>query len=189
MHPNGQLPAYEWNFCDVNPPVHAWAALRVWQIDRAQRLERGEPPDDDFLERIFHKLLLNFSWWVNRKDEEGNNVFEGGFLGWTTSACSTGPSRCPVPGRLEQSDGTAWMAMYCLNLLEMAMVLARHDPTYEDVALKFFEHFAYIARAAHGSRGCGTTRTASSTTSSASTTAGPSPSGSCRWSGSSPLSR
>ena len=148
MHPNGQLPAYEWNFSDVNPPVHAWAALRVWQIERDQRAMRGEAPDDDFLERIFHKLLLNFSWWVNRKDEEGNNVFEGGFLGLDNIGVFDRSKPLPVPGRLEQSDGTAWMAMYCLNLLEIAMILARHDPTYEDVALKFFEHFAYIAQAA-----------------------------------------
>ena len=139
MHPNGQLPAYEWSFDDVNPPVHAWAALRVFEIDGGR--------DHDFLERVFHKLLINFTWWVNRKDAEGNNVFQGGFLGLD----NIGPfNRSAVPaeaGRLEQSDGTAWMAMYCLNLLEMALVLARHDPTYEDVATKFFEHFAFIALA------------------------------------------
>ena len=139
MHPNGQLPAYEWSFDDVNPPVHAWAALRVFEIDGAR--------DVDFLERVFHKLLINFTWWVNRKDAEGNNVFEGGFLGLD----NIGPfNRSAIPaaaGHLEQSDGTAWMAMYCLHLLEMALVLARHDPTYEDVATKFFEHFALIAHA------------------------------------------
>ncbi len=139
MHPNGQLPAYEWSFDDVNPPVHAWAALRVYEIDGAR--------DVEFLERVFHKLLINFTWWVNRKDAEGNNVFQGGFLGLD----NIGPfNRSALPaqaGHLEQSDGTAWMAMYCLNLLEMALVLARHDITYEDVATKFFEHFAYIARA------------------------------------------
>lgn len=137
MHPNGQLPAYEWSFDDVNPPVHAWAALRVFEIDGARDL--------DFLERIFHKLLINFTWWVNRKDAEGNNVFQGGFLGLD----NIGPfNRSTLPaeaGHLEQSDGTAWMAMYCLNMLEMGLVLARHDPVYEDVATKFFEHFAYIA--------------------------------------------
>jgi hypothetical protein len=139
MHPNGQLPAYEWSFDDVNPPVHAWAALRVFEIDGASDL--------DFLERIFHKLLINFTWWVNRKDAGGNNVFQGGFLGLD----NIGPfNRSMLPasaGRLEQSDGTAWMAMYCLNMLEVALILARHDATYEDVATKFFEHFAYIARA------------------------------------------
>jgi Mannosylglycerate hydrolase MGH1-like glycoside hydrolase domain len=139
MHPNGQLPAYEWSFDDVNPPVHAWAALRVFEIDGAGDL--------DFLERIFHKLLINFTWWVNRKDAVGNNVFQGGFLGLD----NIGPfNRSMLPataGRLEQSDGTAWMAMYCLNMLEMALILARHDNTYEDVATKFFEHFAYIAQA------------------------------------------
>jgi hypothetical protein len=138
MHPNGQLPAYEWAFGDVNPPVHAWAALRVFEIDGSQ--------DIDFLERVFHKLLLNFTWWVNRKDSEGDNVFEGGFLGLD----NIGPfdrSALPIAGHLEQSDGTSWMAMYCQNLLEIALVLAHHDPTYEDLATKFFEHFALIATA------------------------------------------
>jgi hypothetical protein len=138
MHPNGQLPAYEWAFGDVNPPVHAWAALRINEI----------AGDDDmaFLERVFHKLLLNFTWWVNRKDAAGNNLFEGGFLGLD----NIGPfdrSALPVNGRLEQSDGTAWMAMYCQNLLELALLLAEHDQTYEDLATKFFEHFALIASA------------------------------------------
>ncbi len=138
MHPNGQLPAYEWAFGDVNPPVHAWAALRVFEI--------AGDEDYDFLERILHKLLLNFTWWVNRKDAEGNNVFEGGFLGLD----NIGPfdrSALPVKGRLEQSDGTAWMALYCQNLLELALLLADHNPTYEDIATKFFEHFALIASA------------------------------------------
>jgi Mannosylglycerate hydrolase MGH1-like glycoside hydrolase domain len=138
MHPNGQLPAYEWSFSDVNPPVHAWAALRVWEI--------AGDEDYEFLERVFHKLLLNFTWWVNRKDAEGNNLFEGGFLGLD----NIGPfdrSTLPVSGRLEQSDGSAWMAMYCQNLLELALLLAHHDPTYEDLATKFFEHFALIASA------------------------------------------
>jgi hypothetical protein len=149
MHPNGQLPAYEWNFSDVNPPVHAWAALRVCDIDAAARAARGEPGDVDFafLERVFHKLLLNFTWWVNRKDESGNNVFEGGFLGLDNIGLFDRSKPLPVPGRLEQSDGTAWMAMYCLDLLEMALRLAAHDDVYEDVATKFFEHFAYIADA------------------------------------------
>ncbi|HET9731775.1 MAG TPA: hypothetical protein VFP54_03785 [Acidimicrobiales bacterium] len=149
MHPNGQLPAYEWNFSDVNPPVHAWAALRVSEIDAAARAARGDRsgPDYAFLERVFHKLLLNFTWWVNRKDAAGNNVFEGGFLGLDNIGLFDRSKPLPVPGRLEQSDGTAWMAFYSLNLLDMALRLAAHDRVYEDVATKFFEHFAYIAHA------------------------------------------
>jgi hypothetical protein len=138
MAPSGQLPAYEWDFGDANPPVHAWAAMRVFEIDGAR--------DFAFLERVFHKLLMNFTWWVNRKDAEGNNVFEGGFLGLD----NIGPfdrSQLPVAGHLEQSDATSWMARYCLDLLEMALTLARHDGTYVDVATKFFEHFAYISQA------------------------------------------
>ena len=139
MHPNGQLPAYEWNFGDVNPPVHAWAALRVFEADGAD--------DYEFLERVFHKLLLNFTWWVNREDAEGNNVFQGGFLGLDNIGPFDRSAALPVDGHLEQSDGTAWMAMYCLNMLEIAQVLALHDDAYEDIATKFFEHFAYIASA------------------------------------------
>jgi hypothetical protein len=141
MHPNGQLPAYEWNFGDVNPPVHAWAALRVFEIDGST--------DFHFLERIFHKLLLNFTWWVNRKDAAGHNVFEGGFLGLDNIGPIDRSAALRVDGRLEQSDGTSWMAMYCLNLLEIALVLTEHDDTYEDLATKFFEHFTYIATAIH----------------------------------------
>jgi hypothetical protein len=141
MHPGGQLPAYEWAFSDVNPPVHAWAALRVFENDGSR--------DYDFLARVLHKLLLNFTWWVNRKDSEGNNVFEGGFLGLDNIGPIDRSAALPLAGVLEQSDGTAWMAMYCLNLLEMALVLAQHDRTYEDLATKFFEHFALIAAAAH----------------------------------------
>ncbi len=141
-HPNGQLPAYEWAFGDVNPPVHAWAALRVFEIDGSR--------DFDFLARVFHKLLLNFTWWVNRKDSEGNNVFEGGFLGLDNIGPIDRSAALPLAGILEQSDGTAWMAMYCLNLLEIALVLAEHNRAYEDLATKFFEHFALIASAAHG---------------------------------------
>jgi hypothetical protein len=141
MHPNGQLPAYEWAFGDVNPPVHAWAALRVFHIDGGR--------DYDFLERVFHKLLINFTWWVNRKDSEGNNVFEGGFLGLDNVGPFDRSAALPFAGVLEQSDGTAWMAMYCLSMLEVALILADHDPTYEDVATKFFEHFTLIALAAH----------------------------------------
>jgi hypothetical protein len=141
MHPNGQLPAYEWAFGDVNPPVHAWAALRVFFIDGGH--------DYEFLERIFHKLLINFTWWVNRTDSEGNNVFEGGFLGLDNVGPFDRGAALPFAGHLEQSDGTAWMAMYCLSLLEVALILADHDHTYEDVALKFFEHFTLIALASH----------------------------------------
>jgi hypothetical protein len=141
LHPNGQIPAYEWAFGDVNPPVHAWAALRVFEIDGGT--------DYDFLARIMHKLLLNFTWWVNRKDTIGNNVFEGGFLGLDNVGPFDRSAALPVAGVLEQSDGTGWMAMYALNLLDMALKLAEHDRSYEEVATKFFEHFAYIARAAH----------------------------------------
>jgi hypothetical protein len=139
MHPNGQLPAYEWDFGDVNPPVQAWAALRVFEIDGST--------DFEFLRRIFGKLVINFTWWVNRKDEIGNNVFEGGFLGLDNIGPIDRSAQLPVDGVLEQADGTSWMAMYCLNLLEIALVLARHDRVYEDMAVKFFEHFAYIGNA------------------------------------------
>ncbi|MFI6763407.1 MGH1-like glycoside hydrolase domain-containing protein [Micromonospora sp. NPDC050417] len=141
LHPNGQIPAYEWAFADVNPPVHAWAALRVFEIDGGR--------DFDFLARVMHKLLLNFTWWVNRKDVNGNNVFEGGFLGLDNVGPFDRSAALPVAGVLEQSDGTGWMAMYALNLLDMALALAQHDPTYADIATKFFEHFAYIAAAAY----------------------------------------
>ncbi len=139
MHPNGQLPAYEWAFGDVNPPVHAWAALRVFEIDGSK--------DYEFLERVMHKLLLNFTWWVNRKDSEGNNVFEGGFLGLDNIGPIDRSAPLPAGIHLEQSDGTAWMAMYCLNLWEISLTLAHRDDTYEDLAVKFFEHFALIASA------------------------------------------
>jgi len=147
MHPNGQLPAYEWDFGDVNPPVHAWAAMAVWRIDERRRQARGLPPDNDFLERIFHKLLINFTWWVNRKDAEDNNVFEGGFLGLDNIGLFDRSRPLPVPGVLRQSDGTAWMATYCVSMLEMALRLCDTDQTYEDVAIKFYEHFTYIADA------------------------------------------
>ena len=148
MHPNGQLPAYEWAFSDVNPPVHAWAALRVYKIERkAQGKSREEPGDTNFLKRIFHKLLINFTWWVNRKDAMGNNVFEGGFLGLDNIGVFDRSAPLPLGGTLEQADGTAWMAMYCLNMLAIALELARTDRDYEDVATKFAEHYTYIAHA------------------------------------------
>jgi hypothetical protein len=143
MHPNGQIPAYEWKFGDVNPPVHAWAALRVYQITRDLT---GEA-DVLFLERIFHKLLLNFTWWVNRKDTDGNNVFQGGFLGLDNIGVFDRSGPLPKNGHLDQADGTAWMGMFCLNMLAIALELARTRPAYEDVATKFFEHFVYIANA------------------------------------------
>ncbi len=143
MHPNGQLPAYEWALGDVNPPVHAWAAWRVYKIEKRVR---GKP-DRAFLERVFHKLLLNFNWWVNRKDAEGNNVFEGGFLGLDNIGVFDRSAPLPTGGYIEQSDGTSWMGMYCLNMLAIALELARDNHAYEDVASKFFEHFVYIAHA------------------------------------------
>jgi glycogen debranching enzyme len=143
MHPNGQIPAYEWAFGDVNPPVHAWAALRVYRIER----KRHGQGDREFLQRVFHKLLLNFTWWVNRKDAEGRNVFQGGFLGLDNIGVFDRSAPLPTGGHIEQSDGTAWMGMYCLNMLAIALELAREDPSYEDVASKFFEHFVYIAHA------------------------------------------
>ncbi|HEX8287740.1 MAG TPA: hypothetical protein VF556_07095 [Pyrinomonadaceae bacterium] len=143
MHPNGQIPAYEWAFGDVNPPVHAWAAMRVYKIEA----KRTGIADRAFLEKVFHKLLLNFTWWVNRKDYEGNNVFEGGFLGLDNIGVFDRTSDLPSGGRLEQSDGTSWMAMFCLNMLAIALELAKEDKVYEDVASKFFEHFVYISDA------------------------------------------
>jgi hypothetical protein len=143
MQPNGQLPAYEWAFGDVNPPVQAWAAWRVYKIERRIR----HRADRAFLERIFHKLLLNFTWWVNRKDPDGMNVFEGGFLGLDNIGVFDRSAPLPTGGHLEQSDGTSWMGMYCLNMLAIALELSREDPAYEDVASKFFEHFIYIAHA------------------------------------------
>jgi hypothetical protein len=143
MHPNGQIPAYEWAFGDVNPPVHAWAAWRVYKIDQKQR----GAGDTLFLERVFHKLMLNFTWWVNRKDMEGNNVFQGGFLGLDNIGVFDRSAQLPGGAHLEQCDGTSWMGMYCLNMMAIALELARTDIAYEDVATKFFEHFMYIAYA------------------------------------------
>jgi hypothetical protein len=144
MHPNGQLPAYEWAFGDVNPPVHAWAAWRVYEIDREHR---GGEGDWDFLERVFHKLMLNFTWWVNRKDVEGRNIFQGGFLGLDNIGIFDRNAALPNGGYVNQADGTAWMAMYTLNLMRIALELALTDHVYEDIASKFFEHFLYIAEA------------------------------------------
>jgi hypothetical protein len=143
LHPNGQLAAYEWNFNDVNPPVHAWAAWRVYKIERKHR---GRP-DRVFLERIFHKLLLYFTWWVNRKDAAGKNVFQGGFLGLDNIGIFNRSEPLPCGEFIEQADGTGWMAMFSLNLMTIALELAREDPSYEDVASKFWEHFLYIANA------------------------------------------
>jgi hypothetical protein len=143
MHPNGQLPAYEWEFGDVNPPVHAWAAWRVYKIDKKQT-GKG---DTQFLERIFQKLLLNFTWWINRKDSEGRNVFQGGFLGLDNIGVFDRSKPLPTGGHLEQADGTSWMGMYCLNMLAIALELASDNSAYEDMASKFWEHFLYIANA------------------------------------------
>jgi hypothetical protein len=143
MHPNGQLPAYEWALGDVNPPVQARAAWRVYQIDRALR-GKG---DVAFLQRVFHKLMLNFTWWVNRQDSGGRNIFQGGFLGLDNIGVFDRSKPLPTGGFISQSDGTAWMAMYTLNLLRIALELAEHDHVYEDIALKFFEHFLFIAGA------------------------------------------
>jgi hypothetical protein len=141
MHPNGQIPAYEWNFSDVNPPVHAWAAWEVYQQEK-RRSGQGDLP---FLKRVFHKLLLNFTWWVNRKDTNGNNVFEGGFLGLDNIGVFDRSADLPGGGHLEQADGTAWMGAYCLHMLQIALELSCYDETYEDLATKFLEHFTFIA--------------------------------------------
>ncbi|MFK7934129.1 MAG: glucosidase [Saprospiraceae bacterium] len=146
MRPNGQLPAYEWNFSDVNPPVHAWGCLQVYRIDKEQK-GKG---DIDFLKRVFQKLLINFTWWVNRKDHNDNNVFEGGFLGLDNIGVFDRSAEIPGGGHLEQADGTSWMAMYCLNMLDMALEIAEFDPTFEDMATKFFEHFTIIAESLNG---------------------------------------
>ncbi|WP_036484551.1 glucosidase [Myxosarcina sp. GI1] len=143
MHPNGQLPAYEWDFNGVNPPVHAWAAWRVYTIER----KMYGRCDKKFLERVFQKLLLNFTWWVNQQDRDGNNVFQGGFLGLDNIGVFNRGGELPTGGELSQSDGTSWMAMYCLDLLTIALELARDNEVYEDIASKFFEHFLYIVDA------------------------------------------
>jgi hypothetical protein len=143
MHPNGQIPAYEWNFGDVNPPVHAWSTIFTYRLDKAQT-GRG---DRDWLKSCFQKLLLNFTWWVNRKDRTGRNVFEGGFLGLDNIGVFDRSAPLPTGGYLEQADGTAWMALFCQNMLEIAIELALTDPDYEDMALKFSQHFLWIASA------------------------------------------
>jgi hypothetical protein len=143
MHPNGSLPAYEWAFGDVNPPVHAWAAWRVFRMDAALT---GKP-DIPFLEQIFHKLMMNFTGWVNRQDVEGRNVFQGGFLGLDNIGVFDRSQKLPVAGRIDQSDGTSWMAMYALNMMRIALELAQRNPVYESTATKFFEHFLAIAEA------------------------------------------
>ncbi|MEO8762890.1 MAG: glucosidase, partial [Ginsengibacter sp.] len=144
MHPNGQLPAYEWAFGDVNPPVHAWSSWRVYKIDERNNNGKGDIP---FLEGMFHKLLLNFTWWVNRKDAEGNNIFQGGFLGLDNIGVFDRSAPLPTGGHIEQADGTGWMAMFSLNMMRIALELAKYNPVYQDMATKFLEHFLYIAGA------------------------------------------
>ena len=144
MHPNGQLPAYEWNFSDVNPPVHAWATWRVYKID--QKINKGKG-DIAFLESVFHKMLLNFTWWVNRKDANNRNIFQGGFLGLDNIGVFDRSKALPTGGYIEQADGTAWMAMYSLNLMRISLELSKTNPVYQDMATKFLEHFLFIAGA------------------------------------------
>lgn len=150
MHPNGQLPAYEWDFSDVNPPVHPWAAWRVYRLPWLRGVR-----DHDFLESVFQKLLLNFTWWVNRKDPEGNNLFAGGFLGLDNVGVFDRSKPLPTGGTLHQADGTAWMAFYCIHMFSIALELAQRDPVYEDMASKFFEHFVRIAHAINEFGGTG----------------------------------
>ncbi len=142
FHPNGQIPAYEWNFSDVNPPVHAWATLWLYKYERT--LGRA---DLRFLERSFQGLMLNFNWWVNRKDPAGRNVFAGGFLGLDNIGVFDRSAQLPTGGSLEQADGTAWMAFYCQCMLEIALILTEYDPMYEEVAFKFVQHFMWISYA------------------------------------------
>src|SRR5262249_55584801 len=144
LHPSGQIPAYEWNFSDVNPPVHAWATLFLYR--REQALNGGEG-DLEFLKRSFRKLMLNFTWWVNRKDRFGNNLFEGGFLGLDNIGVFDRSAPIPGGGHLEQADGTAWMALFCQNMMEICAELVAQDPSYEDILTKFMDHFLWIARA------------------------------------------
>jgi hypothetical protein len=143
FHPNGQIPAYEWNFSDVNPPVHAWATVFLTGLQQML----GARTDMAFLQRIFGKLMMNFTWWVNRKDRLGKNMFEGGFLGLDNIGVFDRSAPLPTGGYLEQADGTAWMAFFCQNMLQLGTELAAHDPAYEDLALKFVDHFYWIALA------------------------------------------
>ncbi len=143
QHPNGQIPAYEWEFSDLNPPVHPWAVWRIYNMDRVQ----NDKADTEFLERCFHKLLINFTWWVNKVDREGNNVFEGGFLGLDNITVIDRSEPLPDGASLEQSDATGWMGMYCLVMMRMALELAKKNPVYEGLATKFFEHYVYIGAA------------------------------------------
>ncbi len=154
QHPNGQIPAYEWAFDDVNPPVHAWA---VWEVYKAERDANNGDGDRDFLERALHKLIVNFTWWVNRKDADDNNIFQGGFLGLDNIGVFDRSAPLPTGGHINQADGTSWMAMYCLNLMRIALELAQYNRVYEDIATKFFEHFLYIAEAMNniGDQGVG----------------------------------
>ncbi len=143
QHPNGQLPAYEWEFSDTNPPVHAWA---VWRVYNMARIRSGQA-DRAFLERCFHKLLINFAWWVNKVDRLGNNIFEGGFLGFDNITVFDRSVRCGDGAVLEQSDGGGWMGMFCLNMMRIALELAKENPVYEGLATKFFQHYVYVAGA------------------------------------------
>jgi hypothetical protein len=170
MHPSGELPAYEWNFGDVNPPLQAWAAWRVFQIDRKQRRQRNPSDcgDLDFLARVLQKQLLTFTWWVNRKDAGGRNLFQGGFLGLDNIGVFDRDEPLPTGGRISQADGTSWMAMFALNLLRISIELAVHDHVHEDLATKFLEHFLLHRPRDDQHRrpkasACGTRRTASTT--------------------------
>ena len=143
QHVNGQIPAYEWEFSDLNPPVHAWACWRVYDIER----NAHGKADREFLEKCFHKLLINFAWWVNKVDSAGNNVFEGGFLGLDNITVVDRSEKLPNGAMLEQSDGTGWMAFFCLYMMRIALELAKENPTYEGLATKFFQHYIYIGAA------------------------------------------
>jgi hypothetical protein len=142
FHPNGQIPAYEWNFSDVNPPVHAWATLFLYELEN-----QWGRADIDFLEQCFQRLLINFTWWVNRKDPEGRNVFSGGFLGLDNIGVFDRSAHLPTGGTIEQADGTAWIALYCEIMFEIAVILSEYNPIYEEMAYRFFEHFVWIAYA------------------------------------------
>ncbi|HLO00970.1 MAG TPA: hypothetical protein VK208_21100, partial [Pyrinomonadaceae bacterium] len=152
QHPNGQIPAYEWEFSDLNPPVHAWAVWRVYNMDRI----RSGKADRQFLERCFHKLLINFAWWVNKVDREGNNVFEGGFLGLDNITVLDRSHELPSGTTLEQSDATGWMGSFCLYLMRIGLELAKENKVYEGLASKFFEHYVYVGAAMKhmGNRNC-----------------------------------